>query len=368
MTLLATIVRIDARRPAVWLAAVGAVIVAWRFAHLPVSGTAVAVAWTVGAALVVAAVGAPLVAPAGTIVGADTWAALRVLWPVAGMLVGTAAAIASAAPPDGAALSLLALLAGASCALAIRRAALCRAASEADGVSLALSVSGAAALAGRFMLPAAAAPWGVVTAAAAIFGALWWAFTATDEGRRPVRPVSSPLVRFSTAGAFTALASPLRRLLVAASMIVSLVGMVAGLFLVPTAAPVAGWVALGCFVAAAVPAALVPDPVLRPAVGRLLASAPGLPAGPSMATRGTGAVAAWWHAAILAWPPLVAALLHLREPARAIAALEVAAVPVLAALATSILGSRRLVSAAPENRLAVALVSAALLAAAALGR
>lgn len=368
MTLLGTIVRFDARRPAIWFSAVGAMLVAWRFALVPVSGTTVAVAWTVGTALVLAAIGVPLVAPGGTFVGAETLAALRALWPVTGMLLGTAVGVASSAPTAGAGLPLLAMLAGASSAVASRKAALPLAVSEADGVSLSLGLSAVAALAARVVLPAAVPPWGVLPAVAAIWWGLWWAFVSTEEARRPGRRVCSPLVRFSTAGTFTALASPLRRLLVAASMMVSLVGMVAGLFLVPAAAPVAGWVTLGCFVATAVPPALVPDSALCPALGRLLASVPGLPGGPSTATRGAGTVAAWWHAAILAWPPLVAALLHVREPSRVISALGVAAVPVLAAVATSILGSRRLLRAAPESRLAVALVAAAGLAAATLGR
>ena len=55
MNLLSALFRIDVRRPASWLAAVGALLVAARLAAIPASGAAVAVGWMAGAALGVAA-------------------------------------------------------------------------------------------------------------------------------------------------------------------------------------------------------------------------------------------------------------------------------------------------------------------------
>lgn len=367
MTLLVLMVRCDARRPAIWLATIGAAFVAWRLAAAPASGTAVAVAWMAGSALVVAAIGTPLVAPAGTLVRADTWATLRALWPVAGMLAGATAAIASASAFGDASLVLLSMLAGALGAVRCRVVVASRVVSEADCVSLALALPGAAALAGWTVVPAAAPAWGVILAVACAWWGLWAVLATTEDGRRSGRRVCSPLVRVSATSHATALVAPLRRLLVAASMVVSLAGMVAWLFLVADAAPIAGWVALACFVAIAVPPALLPDAVLCPALGRMLASVPAVAhAVPAWGRVSPGTTAAWWHAAILAWPPLVAALLHLREPSRALAALAVAAVPAMAAVATSIVGSGRVVTAAADTRLATLIVAATVLAAAAL--
>lgn len=371
MNLLATLLRLDARRPPVWLAAVGGMLVAWRLAEVPPSGTAVVVAWVAGAALAVAAIGAPLVAPAGTLAGADAWASLRALWPVTGMIVGTVSAIATVPTRlDAVLLLLVTLLTGAWGAVRIRTAAASLAVSEADGISLTLSLAGASAGAGWLLLPAESPAWGVLLAVACAWAGLCCALGSTEGGSQPGRPVSSPLVRPTTAIAATALVSPLRRLLVAVAMVVSLSGMVTWLFLVADAAPVAGWVALACFVAIAVPPTLVPDVVLYPSLGRLLATVPvvapaGSAAGMFFSPRTT---AAWWHAALLGWPPLVAALLHVREPSRALAALTVAAVPALAALVTSILGSPRAVAATAETRLAMVLVGAVVIAAAASGR
>lgn len=368
MTLLGILARLDARRSAAWLAAIGGALAAWMLVGSTVSGTAVAVAWSAGAALAVAAVGAPLVAPSGTLAGPALWGALRASWPVAGMFVGATAGFVSTTTFADATLVLLAMLTGASAAVRCRVAAMSLALSDADAVSLSLAVAGMAALSAWILLPAATPPWVMCLAIPSAWGGMWGAFRATEEGHGAGRRVCSPQLGISPRNQPATLASPVRRILVAASMAVSLGGMAAGLFLVADAEPIAGWLALACFVAIAIPPALLPDEALLPALGRLMASIPTVrTVSPARGRASSGTAAVWWHAAILAWPPMVAALLQVREPARATAALLVALVPVAAAIATSIIGSPRLVMAVHESRLAVALVSAAILAAAALG-
>lgn len=364
MILLGRLVRIDSRRPQVWIAAIGALLVAWRLAEGSVTGTAVVVAWLAGALLAVAAVGAPLVAPAGMLAGAGVWAALRALWPMAGVLAGAAAGIASAASVADIALLTLGMLAGILATVRCRASPMSLALCEADAVSLALSLAGGAGLGVWLLLPSRWPPAVACLAIASVWGGAWAAVLAAQSGDRPGRRICSPLVRVSATSQAAALASPVRRILVAASMAVSLGGMVAGLFLVSGGASVAGWVALACFVAIAVPPTLLPDAALFPALGRFLATIPPVAAGrhASAAT-----AAAWWHAAILAWPPLVAALLLVREPSRALAAILVALVPVLAALVISIVASPRIFRASAETRLAMAMVAAAVVAAASVG-
>ena len=354
MILLRTLLRVDAWRAAAWLALAAGLAAGSILPAAPSGRPAEEVAWLCGACLAMAAIGAPLVAPAAPLVGIEVPASLRVAWPAAGILAGAAGALLAGAAPRAAATTLL-LLAGALAATRVRVEAARRRASDADAISLALGLAGAAALVSWGVLPAGArgalrgavliAAWGaLVAAAAALDGAGDRLAAALVAGARggPVPP-----------------ASPLRRGLVSASMLVAIGGMAVWLFLLPGRAATDVCVTLAAFVAVAVPAALVSAEGLDPAWRGLLAS---LPPRFAAARRRAGlarpGTAVWLDAAILGWPPLVAALLLARDAPAGLAALAVAGATAAAAATTAVIGSRAIPLGLPETRLAVALVGA----------
>jgi len=142
---------------------------------------------------------------------------------------------------------------------------------------------------------------------------------------------------------------------VTAAMLAAIGGMVAWLFLVPEGAPTDAVLTLGTFVALAVPSTLVPEERLDPAWRRLVTSLPRAPASRRGPVRPS---TAWVTAAILGWPPLVAALLHSGRPTAALGAAWVAGMVVLAAAATSAIAVPWPRRGGAETRLAVALLAA----------
>lgn len=354
MTLLRALFRVDVRRAATWIALAAGVAAGAILPVAPAGGPALEAAWLAGACLAMASIGAPLIAPAAPLVGVDAPAALRAAWPAVGILVGAAGALVANAAPRAAA-TTLPLLAGVLAATRVRAEATRRGASDADAISLALGLAGAAALVSWGILPAAAR--GEVRGAviAAAWAGLVAAAAALDYAADHLGPARLAAVR----GGALPPASPVRRALVAASMLVAIGGMVVWLFLLPGRAVTDACMTLVAFTAAAVPAALVSDDRLDPRWRRLMASVP-----PRFAARGRRAgwvppgTIEWLHAAILGWPPLVASLLLARDSSAATAALAVAGATAAAAAATAAIGARTLPLGPPEARLAAALVGA----------
>jgi hypothetical protein len=123
------------------------------------------------------------------------------------------------------------------------------------------------------------------------------------------------------------------------------------------------WLSVGCFVILAAPAALLADIHRDPAWRRLLRSAAttidagwfrrlAWGADPACAVPST-----WMHAAVLGWPPLVAALLSAGAPQRAAMALGVTAAVLTAALLLRLMESAALqTQGGAETLFAVALI------------
>jgi hypothetical protein len=139
--------------------------------------------------------------------------------------------------------------------------------------------------------------------------------------------------------------------------------MIGWLFLNPDDAVLDVWLSVGCFVILAFPAALLADIHHDPAWRRLLFSAPTkIEAGwfrrlawgtdPACAVPST-----WMHAAVLGWPPLVAALLSAGDPQRAAMALGVTAAVLTTALFLRLLETAALrTQGGVETLFAVALI------------
>lgn len=277
--------RIDARQPATWLAlAVAAAVAALLPDAAPVGWpTGPVVATLLGAAVAVMAVG-----DAGHVGGSagidGGWLAERIAWPLLGW--GVVAALRGHWPLlvcGGIGIVVAAVLV----ASLVRRGAL-----GADAASAAIVAAGASAAVGwwvDFLWPG----WFPAGAVAAV-GLVVIALAAGAVG-----------------GLALGLRSGLRRLLTAAGMAGALVGMVAWLFLAADRAPLDMASSLAWFAALAVPAATLGDGVSHAAMWRRLErAAPRLAGGrprlPPGRTR-DGVLAALSHAALLGWPPLVAA-------------------------------------------------------------
>lgn len=360
MTLLATIVRADARRPASWMTLIAAAIAAWEIGGR--AGAAAAVAsWLCGAALAVAAIGAPIPDPTSPLLRPGAWEGLRVAWPAAGALAGVIAGLAAGAAGRGGdpLTALLLFDAGAVAATLVRRTAAREGESESDAVSLALVLAGTSALAGWAAQASSDLPWLTPAAIAGAWGlqaaALWGIASRaggtrdTSEGTSPRRAVPVPLLLTS-----------LRRRLIGAAMVASLLGMMGWLFLVPDGAAVDAWVSLGMLASLGAPAATVAG-TAEP-LRRLLASGTDMArqAAGSSTRRGwrSGVSVVWLSAAVIAWPPIVASALLIRHPTRALAALAIAVSVGLVATLLQLVATRRLPLGTGETRLAAALVLA----------
>lgn len=285
---------IDARQPAVWLALVMAAGAAALLPDaMPAGWPAPAVVATLlGAASAVMALGDAVDAsgPAGIHSG---WLAGRVAWPllgwgVAATLRGCNALLACGWIGVVAATLLVAML--------VRRGAL-----VADAASAALVAAGVSGAAGWWIDSMGTGTLPGSTVAAAVF-----MLVAVMAGAM-IRPGAS-------------LRTGLRRLLTAAGMSGALAGMAAWLFLAADRAALDIAASLAWFAALAVPAATLGDGVshavvwrrVERAAPRLAGGRPRLPPG---RTR-DGVMAAVGHAALLGWPPLVAAAISAASPAR----------------------------------------------------
>lgn len=344
MTLLLALLRADARRPASWLALVSALVVVGVEAGRT-GPHVVASAWLCGGALAIASIGAPFPAPVSPLLRADAWAAARVGWPAAGALLGALARTLVAAGGAATGTTALAFLLGAAGTLVVRRAAARGGETDADGASLALALCGISALA-CMAVPPTVTPAVAVAATAATWGASCLAvrgLATFREGRRDGRSSRGPQ---TARGARThALPTPLRRALVGAAMVAALAGMAWWSFLAPRQTAVDAVVPLVCFVALAAPAATVPPERLHPPLGRLMAGSD---------PRAT----VWFHAAVIAWPHLVASALLLGDRTRASGAFAIALAVASAAAVLWTLSSRRVPLGDGETRLAVALTVA----------
>ena len=293
------LVRIDVRQPAAWLALVLAVVTAGLVPGTPAAGSPgpALMATLLGGMLAVMAVGdaGDFRAAAGIDVG---WLAERIAWPLAGW----AAVAASRHDWPLLGCGAVGILATATLVAALVR----QGAVGADAASAALLAAGGSGAAGwtaesvwpgRFPAGAAA----VVLLGLVVFG--------TGVMVRP-----TPALRFH-----------LRRALTATGMFGALGGMVAWLLLAADRAVLDLMVSLAGFVALAIPAATLGDGVSHAAlwrrVERAAAAAEGgrlhLPPG----RHRDGVFAVLTTAAVLGWPPLVAAVIA--GPARSWPAAQV---------------------------------------------
>jgi hypothetical protein len=278
--------RVEARRPAAWITlAVAGGGSLW----LPAEAAA-PLAAVVGGLLAVAAIGhlpgrVGLVAPAA-------WSLLpwvRVAWPVAGGLL----AVAWLALRGGLGAALVAggLAASAAVTAAVFAACLRRGGIAAVAASQALAINGLGAAAGLAVMVAGGSPAAQVAAILAAWGLAAGGHLAAQVHDRPMS-LGAGRHRRPLAGSGPAMASALG-------------GMAGCYFLAPQFAWAYAWIAVGWFVALAVPAATPPGG--RAATARLVQSAVGWPAVPASLTRGMSLVAT--TAGLLAWPAVVAAVL-----------------------------------------------------------
>lgn len=327
--------RIDARQPAVWLALGVAALAAAMLPDAPPPGwpAPAAVATLLGAAAAVMALG-----DAGRLGGDVGWLAGRTVWP----LVGWGAVAALRGQPALLAAGWSGAVAGGLIvALLVRRGAV-----VADAASAALVAAGASAAVGWWIDSAWPGwlPAGVGAAAILALGALGAAAAI------PPAPV---------------LRAGLRPLLTAAGMTGALAGMVAWLFLAADRAAFDLAASLAWFAALAVPVATLGDGVSHGAVWRRLErAAPRAAGAPRRLPPGRGrdsVLAVVGHAALLGWPPLVAAVIAGASLARAWPALGV--VLALAAAAGALVAVVRLgesAGASPATLQAVAVAGACL--------
>ena len=313
--LLPAMLRIEARRPAGWLALATAATIPPLIAG---NRLMVPVAVAGGGLLAIAAIGDP---PMGQAAGppavrAACWL-VRLGWPLCGCLIGGCLGLASAgrtAVIAAVAVAVAVVATTATAAEAVRR----RRPSSA-AASLALVLAGAAALAavtvatvaGPLMQALAA-----MTAAGLLAGSLSGA-AVTAEWHAP--PQRSPAAGGEVGSA--------------AAMATTLVAMVVCFFLMPLWWWGYSLVACGWFVSLAVPAATAGAG--GPAATRLRRSAVGRPRLPGSLRRAAGGIAS--QAAILGWPAVVAGLVSLAGGSALVGPLV--ALASLASLAALLLGA-----------------------------
>lgn len=318
---LPAMLRIEARRPAAWIALVAA-----AGAGLAGSKAAAPLTVAVGGLLAVAAIGHP---PRGVAVFLPRrWPPLAVgrgLWPVVGAML----AAIWLALRDGpmAAVAAGSVAGGAAASAALVAALIERGTIEGVAASQTLAAIGAAAAAGL----AAAVAGGSLAAQGAATAVVWIAaagglLAGQAHDRQPAFGPSSARHRRPIAGAGPAMAS-------------ALAGMAGCYFLAPQYAWAYAPIAVGWFVALAVPAATPPGGV---AAVRLVRSAAGRPAVPGTWARAVPLVAKL--AGLLGWPAVVAAVLTGSEAGRAggpLTALAALAGAALLTVATAALAARR---------------------------
>lgn len=353
MNMAAILFRVEARRPASYLlllAAIGGVSVAGS--AQAVGGPRTAVGFLLGGVLAVAALGAPIPAPAGHLGGsAAAMAAMaaRLGWPVIGGCVG---ALASPAGPSSPALAGFFLGAGFAAALIafLER----QLPNRADVASGALVITAGAGLAG-------AAAWNrcadnPLAGRAAVLVAVLAAIAAAVVVAR--MPLNARKPRGT--GRLIASGEPARGRLDLVGMAAALTGMVVCLFLAPESAAANRIVAVACFVALAVPEATITPVSLGRVWSRLLESVPLRPLGGGGRIGMTDLVSesVGFHALLLGWPSLVALALLAGDRERSAGAM--ATVALLAVSAAITWGVASLVRRRTDGGTALAAVVAVL--------
>lgn len=325
---------VAARRPASWIAvgiaaAVPPCAVAWM---LPPAPCLLAAALACLAAVGDVPIG--LLRPGGRGGNAEIvfWTCLRGLWPVAGLCLGAIVAGRQAAVPTalaGAALS--------AAAVSVMVSRLCGA-KTADALAVVIVLAFCSAAASAATTESVVMRAGVAGLVWLVGGSLAWASWLTLKrcGSLPMPAESTPGRRDGDLAAVDPLPSSgiLRRWLGRFAMLTALVGMAAWLVpepagaavgtsaaedqwaaavprILPWAAATAGW-----FLALAVPQALLQDGVAGAAAwSRLWRTGATSGRGPRLGAARFAAGVVLTHAAILGWPPLVAAVLSLPSTA-----------------------------------------------------
>ena len=344
---LALLARIDARRPASWLALLAAAggLVAAAEAQAP---AAVALGWWAGTLAVVAALGELPNDDQWSGMPTPPWLAGRLLWPLAGGGLGgwgIAVVRGENAWPAGAAVAAGIVAGGAAV-----RGALASKARAADASSFAL-VLGGIATAGALAVPAdTRATWCLPAASLAwISAATISVAVAVSQSR--LSPPDRPTRHNADEPPVLPVIGPLRRRLNSTAMVAALLGMVGWLFLDPTRAIDFHAMTLAWFVSLAVPLATLGDGAMHARAWRWLYSSSPVLVPPA---RSTGVMPRLWrprlgsdsfsrvtvvsYAAILVWPALVAALILAGEPAVAWRAASTVLAVAAAALALVALG------------------------------
>lgn len=365
MNMAAILFGVEARRPASYLlllAAIGGVSVAGS--GQAVGSPRTAVGFLLGGVLAVAALGAPIPAPAGHLGGtaaAMAAVAARLGWPVIGGCVG---ALASPAGSSGPALagflslagfhSLAGFFLGAGFAAALVAFLERRLPNRADVASGALVITAGAGLAG-------ATAWNrcadnPLAGRAAVLVAVLAAIGAAVVVAR--MPLAARKPRGT--GRLIASGDPARGRLDLVGMAAALTGMVVCLFLAPASAAANRIVAVACFVALAVPEATITPVSLGRGWSRLLESVPLRPLGGGQRIGMTDLVSesVGFHALLLGWPSLVALALLAGDRERSAGAM--ATVALLAGSAAITWGVASLLRRRTDGGTALAAVVAVL--------
>lgn len=305
--ILPVLVRIDARRPASWLACGMAAAAVAGLAATATGSTAMAAAVACGGWAAAAAAGRPPRGLAPGMVRLDAaWWWERAAWPLGGCLA--AAVVRWMLAGDGVA-PAVGIAAGIVVMAASGSAAAARGATAADAMSLGLvgaTVAAAAGAMGRSAVETLACSGAAAVMMAVIVWSAWryargWSWPADEQARSAASFVELGMAR-----------GGVRQALSAVAMATSLAGMAVWYFLAPTVAAAGTLAALGWFATLAGPAVLL-GPAGRGA-WRRLGAATAVPVGLRRPLGLPGAVAlACGHAAVLGWPPLVAGLLLTAE-------------------------------------------------------
>lgn len=305
--------RVEARRPAAWI---GLVVAAGGSLWLR-GAAAVPLAAAVGGLLAVAAIGhLPSDSGVSPRLTRGLVPLVRGGWPVAGGVLAAAWLGARGGPE--AAVAAIGLAGSAAVTAVVFAACLWRGAIETVAASQSLAINGLGAAAGVAVVVAGGSPAAQVAAILAAWGLAAGSQLAGQVHDRPMS-LGAGRHRRPLAGSGPAMAS-------------ALAGMAGCYFLAPQLAWAYAWIAVGWFVALAVPAAT--PPTGRAATARLVRSAVGRPAVPASRPRTLSLVAT--TAGLLAWPAVVAAVLAAPEVRGAGGPLVALAVLVCAAGLTAV--------------------------------
>jgi hypothetical protein len=357
---------VAARRPASWIAAaVAAVLPVWAaWSQSPPD------CWLLVAVLVcLAAVGD---VPTGLLRPGDRrrsgeavfWTVVRGLWPAVGLCVGAIVAGRQAALPAAVAGAVLA--AAATSVLASGRCG----AKTADAAALVIVLASCAAAASAALTGSAVTRAGAAGLAWLVAGGLAWAswLALQHGGPPPVLNDATPARRDGELAPVDPLPTSrlLRRWLGRLAMLTALAGMAAWLVpdgtaplprILPWAAATAGW-----FLALAVPQAILQDGVAGAAAwNRLWRTGATTGRRPRLGAARFAAGVVLTHAAVLGWPPLIAALLSLPSAAASVPPLAIVAGLLVGAggvAAVIACGARLALSRETQFALTLALASA----------